>query len=490
MKVAVLIVATGRYVSFVEPLCQSLGEYLLCGRGHQVDPIVFSDKPQGNGRISLAVDHRPWPYATLMRFHMFSQNAAVLEDYDYVYYCDADMRFVSPIGEEIFGSLVGTQHPYFFDVPRSKFHYEGNPSSTAFVPDNKGTHYFIGAFFGGRTKQFLDLCNVLKHRVDSDLNKGYIAKWHDESHLNRYFADTPPEIVLDPGFCYPEGSNLPFTAKVVALKKDNRSMRFGLAPKKIKDPSRPREYVRQEYWDKINRAYEPRRAAANDKVRNWMAGWLKRFPKVGGEKCIEIGCCPGRYIPMMSEAGYTVSGVDLTPEVTSLLPDWLRQQGCSIDSFVRADFRLHDFADTYDLVYSVGFLEHFEDWQSVLAKHAQLVSPGGWLMLSVPNFRGPFQRWPRWYLDKENFYRHNLQAMQPQKWAGMLRSLEMQVIEYRHFGGFDFWVDPQPRTRIQTLMLTFIARHKQSVGAKIGDHATWSPFCGIVARRPRLNAFS
>lgn len=458
-------------------------QYFFTYTNHNIDLIVFSDRKQERGCLHIPVDHKPWPFSTLMRFEFFAKSREVLSQYDYLYYCDVDMKFVSCVGDAIIGDLVATQHPYFYNVDRAKFSYEANPSSAAYVPANLGSHYFAGGFFGGTSKAFISMSHILQERIDRDLKKGYIAKWHDESHLNWYFAHNPPQRILDPGYCYPERANLPFAAHLLALEKDHAAVRKTTGRKEAVDLSRPKEFVRQAHWDSVNRGFKLKQAENSDSVRTWISHWLSWLGIKKGRSCIEIGCYPGRYLPMVSASGYVLNGIDMTPEVTSLLPAWLRGEGCTIGEFVHADFRLHDFNQTYDLVYSVGFLEHFEDWESVLRKHASLVSPGGYLMISVPNFKGALQRWPRWYLDKENFYRHNLRAMRIREWAKVLRSLNMKVEWCGYFGRYDFWVDRMSRTRAQSLLLQFIARHKKSIAAKVGNHALWSPFCGIVARK-------
>ncbi len=61
--------------------------------------------------------------------------------------------------------------------------------------------------------------------VDSDGSVGYIAKWHDESYLNRYVIDYPPTKILSPSFCFPEGWELPYEKKIVVLIKDHEEVR-------------------------------------------------------------------------------------------------------------------------------------------------------------------------------------------------------------------------------------------------------------------------
>ncbi|MBN8856786.1 MAG: hypothetical protein J0H29_00275 [Sphingobacteriales bacterium] len=45
-----------------------------------------------------------------------------------------------------------------------------------------GEHYFMGAFNGGRTKDFLQLSEDLALNIDTALKKGRVALWHDESY--------------------------------------------------------------------------------------------------------------------------------------------------------------------------------------------------------------------------------------------------------------------------------------------------------------------
>ena len=69
------------------------------------------------------------------------------------------------------------------------------------------------------------MSKVLSDRTNNDFEKGIIAVWHDESHMNRYFIDNKPTLILDPSYCYHEGSNRPFKQRLVALSKNHSELR-------------------------------------------------------------------------------------------------------------------------------------------------------------------------------------------------------------------------------------------------------------------------
>ncbi len=42
--------------------------------------------------------------------------------------------------------------------------------------------------------------------MELDMMRRHVPAWHDESAHNRVLATHPPDLVLDPGFCFPEDS--------------------------------------------------------------------------------------------------------------------------------------------------------------------------------------------------------------------------------------------------------------------------------------------
>ena len=68
------------------------------------------------------------------------------------------------------------------------------------------------------------LIDTLTINTRTDDDKGVMAKWHDESHMNRYLLDNVEKVhTLHPSFAYPEvfKGMLDWEPKIVHLAKEN-----------------------------------------------------------------------------------------------------------------------------------------------------------------------------------------------------------------------------------------------------------------------------
>lgn len=228
MKIALLTVATNKYTDFITKLYASADTYFC--KNFDVTYLLFTNNTdfevKSNRQIlKHYIEHQTWPNITLKRYHTFIQYQSVLEQMDYVYYCDADMLFVDDVGSEIISDRVATIHPGFYNKTVENFSFENRPQSKAYIPINKNRKYvyYAGGFNGGKTQQFLNMANVIKSNVDLDSKNNVIARWHDESHMNYYFnIITQPTLELSPSYCYPESWNLPFHKKLLALDKKHK----------------------------------------------------------------------------------------------------------------------------------------------------------------------------------------------------------------------------------------------------------------------------
>ena len=224
MKIGLLIIATNKYIRFLQPLITSADKFFV--KNEDVTYFIFTNQnfeiKSNRNIIKINVDHREWPWMTLGRYKIFSNNAEGLSKMNYLYYCDADMRFVGDVGNEIISERVATQHPGYYGTRGTP---EINPLSLACVFPNEKMQYFVGGFNGGSSHEYLKMSKHISNNIDTDYSKNLIAIWHDESHMNRYFIDNPPTKILDPSYCYGESMNIPFKQKLLALDKNHSEIR-------------------------------------------------------------------------------------------------------------------------------------------------------------------------------------------------------------------------------------------------------------------------
>lgn len=193
MRIAILYICTGRYNQFFPGFYYSAKSFLLTETEKRF--FVWTDDDHlADGLDDVTIIHKEcegFPADSLFRFEMFLQVEEHLKHYDLVYFFNANAEFRSPVNEEILPDDTGLamgiwggkrehQHPMFYP-------YERNKKSLAYVaPYNPPYTYYMGGLNGGRSKEYLEMIRTLAKNIRIDYEKGIIAKYHDESHINAY----------------------------------------------------------------------------------------------------------------------------------------------------------------------------------------------------------------------------------------------------------------------------------------------------------------
>jgi 2-polyprenyl-3-methyl-5-hydroxy-6-metoxy-1,4-benzoquinol methylase len=130
-----------------------------------------------------------------------------------------------------------------------------------------------------------------------------------------------------------------------------------------------------------------------------------------GMHVLEVGCAPGKILAWVASAlGANVAGLDYSERGI----DWSRQLFEVLG--LQADLRCEDVFETsfapgtFDVVYSVGVIEHFDDPRRIVRTHVNLLKPGGKAVITVPNYAGIYGRIQHWF-DAESLEWHNLEIM-------------------------------------------------------------------------------
>jgi SAM-dependent methyltransferase len=126
---------------------------------------------------------------------------------------------------------------------------------------------------------------------------------------------------------------------------------------------------------------------------------------------LEVGCAPGKTLAWVARAlGARVAGIDYSERGIGFAAELFAALG------LQADLRCEDLSATsfpsssFDLVYSVGLVEHFDQPGPVIESHVRLTRPGGRTLVIVPNYGGLYGRLQR-YFYPENLAIHNLEIM-------------------------------------------------------------------------------
>lgn len=228
MNIGLLIIATGKYKIFLDNLIKSADLFFM--KEHKVTYYLFVDEIvdiESNRKIEqIIIEHKEWPFPTLLRYKNFVNNSDKFEDLDYLYYVDSDMVFENIVDDEIFGDIVCVAHPWFIGNRGTP---ENDKKSLAYIPDSVNFQYMAGAFFGGTKNCIMNMFQFIANQIDIDYSRDIIAKWHDESHSNKFFILYATKI-LSPEYCYnkqsPYCTNVTkWIPRVVQVFKNENEMR-------------------------------------------------------------------------------------------------------------------------------------------------------------------------------------------------------------------------------------------------------------------------
>ena len=130
------------------------------------------------------------------------------------------------------------------------------------------------------------------------------------------------------------------------------------------------------------------------RLRDWrLLGLFKRHANLSaGSAVLEVGCGRSPWLPYLASHERCVAvGIDIEPFAAQLARANLAGSGAKGDILCRDAFDLkqnEDLTGRFDLVYSMGVIEHFDDADRRLAVLARYLRPEGCILTTVPNLQG------------------------------------------------------------------------------------------------------
>ncbi|MHB1487769.1 MAG: methyltransferase domain-containing protein [Acidimicrobiales bacterium] len=114
-----------------------------------------------------------------------------------------------------------------------------------------------------------------------------------------------------------------------------------------------------------------------DTSHGTVLAWMGREP---GRRVLDLGCSGGALAAQLRKLGHYVIGVDAT-EVPGVRE--------ATDEFFLADLDTGlpaDLEGSFDVVVAADVLEHVRSPEILLGQVRSLLAPGGWVLVSIPNF--------------------------------------------------------------------------------------------------------
>lgn len=96
-----------------------------------------------------------------------------------------------------------------------------------------------------------------------------------------------------------------------------------------------------------------------------------------GRRVLEVGCGRGSLSAYFADAGWDCTLLDLSPAVLDLAKEAFMANGLTANFDVGDCLNLPYEPNSFDLVFSIGLLEHFEDINKVIQEQYRVLAPGG-----------------------------------------------------------------------------------------------------------------
>jgi len=242
-----------------------------------------------------------------------------------------------------------------------------------------------------------------------------------------------------------------------------------------------KNFSSDEYWDSVNGDFVFKKPAGNNPLVIFIK---KNFKPDRTQSVFEIGCFPGTYLSIFGDLGYALNGIDISLRTRTDMRGWLVSNGYTCGELVSGDIFAFSTKTKYDVVCSFGFIEHFDEFNALVLKHADFLKPHGKVLITAPNFKGFIQHAFHGYFDKANLLKHNVDSMDPRLWAKTLEGAGFKILYSGWFGNIDLWAEKEDRGIAKAVLLKAIFQAMKVLRMiPIANCRAYSPYCGVIAEK-------
>ena len=232
----------------------------------------------------------------------------------------------------------------------------------------------------------------------------------------------------------------------------------------------------------------------------WEVIFPQHFHSLKGAKVVEIGSAPGTFLVQFSKKYDCIPyGIEYSKVGVEVNQATFKAHGFPPENVIHTDFFNdnfhHRYFEYFDVVFSKGFIEHFTDMQPLLDRHMDLLKPGGYLLVEVPNLLGvnyPLAR----FFDKGAIPRHNLGIMRKDVFRRLFDRPDLEQVLCGYYGGFSFYLFTADGSKVRRYSLKTCHKFQPVLNLvfrtflrdKRAESALFSPFLQYIGRKIRRSA--
>jgi hypothetical protein len=177
---------------------------------------------------------------------------------------------------------------------------------------------------------------------------------------------------------------------------------------------------------------------------------------------IEIGGFPGYYAIYFKKVwGYKTTLFDylIYPKIVNNLlnANGLKREDINI---IKADFFKYKDPKKYDIVFSLGFIEHSADTENVILRHWRMVHRGGQMIIGIPNFLG-INGLYQLLFDPSILNVHNLDSMNITRLRSIVKKMKPKKTKVFYVSTGLVWLE---KIKERNILLRILTRILNAIG--------------------------
>ncbi|KAM9106669.1 LOW QUALITY PROTEIN: alpha-1,3-galactosyltransferase 2 [Megaptera novaeangliae] len=204
LTIGLTVFAVGRYLEkYLVRFLETAEQHFMVGQ--RVVYYVFTEGPVAVPRVRLgpgrrlrverAARERRWQNVSMARMRTLhaALGGRLGREARFVFCMAVDQHFSGTFGPEALAGSVAQLHAWHYRWRRRLLPFERDARSAAALGPGEGDFYHA-AVFGGSVAALRQLAAYCV--------RGLEVRWHDESHLNKFFWLHKPAKLLSPEFCW------------------------------------------------------------------------------------------------------------------------------------------------------------------------------------------------------------------------------------------------------------------------------------------------